>query len=101
MEQIEFSQLKQSLERIERNTLLAARDVLTFSDALLITGLSKSSLYKLTHAKKIPHYKPTGGLIYFDRVELESWLKQNRICTTEEIEEIADTYLATGKMGGC
>ena len=75
------------LDRIEKNTLLSAKNVLSFKDALLLTGLSKSSLYKLTRENVIAHYKPNGRLIYFDRKEIEDWMRQNRICTTQEIEQ--------------
>ena len=36
------------LDRIERNTQLAAKNVLTLEDVAVLTGLSKSHLYKLT-----------------------------------------------------
>ena len=36
------------LEAIERYTLLAAKNVLCFDDVALLTGFSKSHLYKLT-----------------------------------------------------
>ena len=69
----------QLLKKIERNTALAAKRVLTFDDVALLTGMSKSHLYKLTSTHQIPHYKPNGKNIYFDRVEIEDWMKQNRV----------------------
>ncbi|NCB84748.1 MAG: DNA-binding protein [Bacteroidia bacterium] len=75
------------LERIEQNTLLAAKQVLTFDDVAILTGLSKSTLYKLTSQGKIPHYKPSGKMVYFDRKELEKWLRQNRNTTTNPINK--------------
>ncbi len=71
---------------------LAQKEVLTFGEASRYTGLSKSWLYKLTSAKQIPHYKPSGKLCFFDRTELDSWIKQNRVSTTEEIETQAQAY---------
>ena len=85
------------LDRIERNTLLAAKKVLTFEDVALITGLSRSYLYKLTSANQIPHYKPSGKQLYFDREEIESWLKQNRVATVEETERKATNYVVNGR----
>lgn len=76
-----MQQIIQQLNRIERNTLLAAKNVLTFNDVALLTGFSKSHLYKLTSTHQIPHYKPSGKNIYFDRKEVEDWLKQNRVYT--------------------
>lgn len=91
------------LKSIETYTLLAAKKVLSLEDVTLLTGLSKSHIYKLTYSHQIPHYKPTGKQIYFDRDEIESWLKRNRVDTVEEIEQQAVNYLVTGKKkkGGC
>lgn len=85
------------LDRIERNTLLAAKKVLTFEDVALITGLSRSYLYKLTSANQIPHYKPSGKQLYFDREEVENWLKRNKIETEDETDRKATNYVVTGR----
>lgn len=93
-------EIRERLDRIERLTLLSAKNVLCFDDLVLLTGLSKSHLYKLTCSHQIPHYKPNGKQLYFDRAEIENWMKQNRISTTDEIETAAVNYLVTGKMKG-
>jgi len=81
------------LDRIERNSLLMAKSVLTFEDVKLLTGLSGSHLYKLTSGRKIPHYRPNGKMLYFDKCEIEQWMKQGRIKTNDEIESTAANYL--------
>lgn len=90
--------IKNQLDRIERYSLLAAKNVLCFDDVSLLTGLSKSHLYKLTCSHQIPHYKPNGKQIYFDRIELESWMKQNRISSNQELAQKAANYIVTGKI---
>ncbi|MCM0343911.1 helix-turn-helix domain-containing protein [Bacteroides fragilis] len=90
--------IKIQLDRIERLTLLSAKNVLCLEDVALLTGLSKSHLYKLTCSHQIPFYKPNGKQIYFDRMEVENWMKQNRVATTDEIETKAVNYLVTGEM---
>ncbi len=85
------------LEAIERYSLLAAKNVLTIDDAAVLTGLSKSHLYKLTCSKQIPFYRPNGKLVYFDRQELEGWLKQNRVNTEKETEQAALCYVMRNK----
>lgn len=85
------------LDRIERLTLLGAKKVLTFEDVALLTGLSRSYLYKLTSTNQIPHYKPSGKQLYFDRDEIEDWLKQNRVATVEETDRKATNYVVTGR----
>ena len=81
------------LEAIKQYSMLAAKNVLNFDDAVVITGLSKSHLYKLTCTHQIPHYKPNGKQIYFDRAELEAWMKQNRVATQLEAEQQAINYV--------
>lgn len=71
------------LKRVEYNTTLTAKTMLTIKDASIFTGLSVKYLYRLTSAKKIPHYKPTGKGIYFDKNELQAWLKRNKVETAE------------------
>lgn len=93
MEEIILSKL----EAIERNSLLAAKNVLTIDDVAVLTGMSKSHLYKLTCSRQIPFYRPNGKLVYFDRQELEGWLKQNRVTTQEEAEQQAISYVMTHK----
>lgn len=90
--------IKNQLDRIERYSLLAAKNVLCFDDVTLLTGLSKSHLYKLTCSHQIPHYKPNGKQIYFDRIELESWMKQNKVSSNQELAQKATNYIVTGKI---
>lgn len=78
------------------NTLLAAKTVLTIEDASRITGLTKSYLYKLTSAKLIPYYKQA-KLIYFDKSEIERWMKQNRQATKAETEQAAIAYCVSNE----
>ena len=74
------------------NACIAQKDVLTTNEAVAFTGLSKSYIYKLTMRQEIPHYKPGGKCIYFDRIELEQWMKQNRVSTQQELEQKAQSY---------
>ena len=43
--------------------------------------------------RKIPHYKPFGKLVYFDRSELEELLKTNRVAPIDEIKAQANNYV--------
>lgn len=86
---------EQRLERIERLTMLSAKSVFTVDEAVLFTGISKTYMYKLTSKKLIPYYRGDGGkLIYFDKTELENWMKATRVKTVSEIETDADEFLS-------
>jgi excisionase family DNA binding protein len=87
------------LQEIKQLTVLGAKKALTMNDASMLTGLSKSHLYKLVCAKKIPYYKSEGGkLTYFDKNELTAWQLQHRVKTVKELETEAANYLVAGKQ---
>lgn len=91
-----MEELKKTLEALQRYALMSAKNVLTFPEAALYIGISESRLYLLTGRKLIPHYKPNSKRVYFDKDELDKWMKQNRVMTLDEAEEAADAYdLAT------
>jgi len=73
--------------------LLTSKTVLTLHEVAIYTGLSKSYLYKLTHTGGIPCYKPNGKVLYFNRVEVDEWMMQNKKVTREELDQAANNYL--------
>jgi excisionase family DNA binding protein len=81
-------------------SLIAVKNVLTFEEGCIYTGYTKSFMYKQTSQRKIPHYKPQGKMIYFERAELEKWLLRNRITPANEIDEQANTYVTLNQKGG-
>lgn len=68
--------------------------MLNFNDLVSYTGLSKSYLYKLTSNGKLPAYKPFGKCLYFDKLEVENWLKQNPIFNADATDQRASTLVA-------
>lgn len=57
---------------------LTEKPFLTLEEAALYIGISKSSMYKLTHGKEIPYTRPTGRKVFFDRNDLDTWLRSNK-----------------------
>ena len=55
-------------------------------------SMAKSSIYKMTSERNIPHFK-TGKKLLFKRSELDEWLTENKISTHSEIEKEADNYI--------
>lgn len=86
------TEILERLKRIEYNSLLAAKNVLTINDVAMLTNMSRSYLYQLTCKNQIPFYRPNGKQIYFDKAEIENWLKQNRVSTVKENESMAESY---------
>lgn len=65
--------------------LSSKKELLTFDDAVLILGFSKSYLYKLTCNREIPHFKPLGKTIFFKRSELMKWVENGKVPTRDEM----------------
>ena len=62
--------LETRVEELEQMVFMN-KNVLSFEEASRFLNLSKSYLYKLTSGNLIPHYKPQGKMLYFEKAELE------------------------------
>lgn len=74
---------------ITAKTAYMTKEVLTSDEVAKYMGISRSYLYKLTMNRQIPHYKPMGKMVYFNRLELEQWLQSNRCATDDELDLLA------------
>jgi excisionase family DNA binding protein len=88
--------IEERLDRIER-LIISNKKVLTFDEACDYTGLSRSYLYKLTSSGVIPHSKPNGKVIFFDKEKLNKWLLKNARKSAGEIKEEALSYVIENK----
>ena len=92
--------MEQNLEhRISKleNSMFLVKSILSFDEASDFLNLSKSYLYKLTSSGQIPHYKPQGKMLYFEKSELENWLRQNPVKTNQQVMQDAASYLMSKK----
>ncbi len=87
------------LDAIEALLHDAQNKPLSMQEAAEYLHVSKSYLYKLTSANRIPYYKPTGKLVYFDKKELDAWILHNRIRPQSEIEDEGTNYVTLGRSG--
>lgn len=72
---------------------------LTVPQASDFLGFKPTYIRKLCYLKQIPHYKPNGGHLLFDRAELEAFVHAGRISTNEELSEKANNVLNHGARG--
>jgi excisionase family DNA binding protein len=92
--------MEQSIEsRVSKleKSLFVVKNILSFDEASEFLSLSKSYLYKLTSSGQIPHYKPQGKMLYFEKSELENWLRQNPVKTNKQIRQEAENLLTNVK----
>ena len=84
---------------ISRITENLNKEIFNFNEACRFLDYSGSYLYKLTHLKKIVHYKPNGKKLYFKRTDLEDWLLRNRVKTDVELQQQAEDILNKKNRG--
>ena len=77
-----------ALEKI----FLCQKEIFNMDEAAMYIGVSKSNLYKMTAYRKIPHYKPAGRYIYFERAELDNWIREGAVKTEEQLSDQANAY---------
>ena len=89
---------QEAANRIAYRVAINTKPILTFDEACLYMGMSKSALYKVTSNKEIPFSKPNGKMIYFKRTDVDGWLLSNMSATATELADRAMAY--TQKKGG-
>lgn len=93
-----FDDIKRQLDRIEQYAGIASKEVLTLEETMIYTGCARTTLYRLTSAKEIPHYK-LGQALRFKKSELDEWLTRNKVATAKELESKAVTYMTLRDKG--
>ena len=86
-------------EEFQNVVLLPQKEILSFNEAVKYLDVSKSFLYKLTSANKISFSKPNNKLIYFQRVDLDNWMLQNRNESIGVLQENLTNYLTRNRNG--
>ncbi len=88
--------IEERVSELEQMVFMA-KNVFSFDEASKFLNLSKSYLYKLTSGNQIPHYKPQGKMLYFEKEQLEEWLRQNPVKTQMQIAREAQQYVMSNK----
>lgn len=69
-------------------TLYSTKEILSMKDVCHYLDISQSMLYKLTCNGEIPHFKPRGKTIFFEKKELIKWIKKKAEKTQVRIVKI-------------
>ena len=70
-----------------------SKPVLNLEEASIYLGISRSMLYKMTHAGKIDFYKREGKLIFFEKESLLNWARKNKVKSDETTQAEAELKL--------
>lgn len=70
--------IKERLKSLEE-AIYTTKEILNMKDVCQYLDISQSLLYKLTCTGEIPHFKPRGKMIFFEKKELIAWIKRNKV----------------------
>ncbi|WP_337579155.1 helix-turn-helix domain-containing protein [Prevotella pectinovora] len=79
---VEPEVINERLKSIEE-TLYTTKDILNMKEVCKYLDISQSLLYKLTCSGEIPHFKPRGKMIFFEKKELIEWIKKSNLLSSE------------------
>ena len=87
---VEPEVINERLKSIEE-TLYTTKDILNMKEVCQYLDISQSLLYKLTCSGEIPHFKPRGKMIFFEKKELIEWIKKINLLSSEIIKGSSKT----------
>ena len=87
MENLEL--IKEELQVIKELLANNNKKVLNLNEVADYIGFSKSYIYKLTSQNLIPHSKPSGKAVFFNRDEIDKWLLSNNTITHQQAKRKA------------
>lgn len=79
---VEPEVINERLKSIEE-TLYTTKDILNMKEVCQYLDISQSLLYKLTCSGEVPHFKPRGKMIFFEKKELIEWIKKSNLLSSE------------------
>ena len=87
LKSVEPDTINQRFKSIE-DALYSTKDILNMKEVCQYLDISQSLLYKLTCNGEIPHFKPRGKIIFFEKKELIKWINNNGNHVSEESCEL-------------
>ncbi len=87
---VEPEVINDRLQSIEE-TLYTTKDILNMKEVCQYLDISQSLLYKLTCNGEIPHFKPRGKMIFFEKKELIEWIKKSNLVSSEIVKGSSKT----------
>lgn len=96
--QLVKNQVAAEVDRIIAAHQVEEKEILNMEEAAEFLGLSRSYLYKVTHAQLIPYYQPLGKIIYFEKSVLKDWIRSHKGKTKPDVAAAAARYVAANPL---
>ena len=72
-----------------------SKNVLNLKEACEFLGFKRSSVYKMTSSGILPHSKPNGKTIFFEKAKLEEWMLSNPSSSFSYKKNLASSYITS------
>lgn len=82
--QTELNEIKKLLQE----NFINSKHILSAKETAKYLNISYSKLTKLTSLNLIPFYKPTNGNLFFFKEELHCWIKEKKVYSESDVENI-------------
>lgn len=83
--------IREILNEKEQPDSKAPPEILNVNQVSQLLDLKVSTIYEKTSLKLIPHFKK-GGKLLFMRSDIQNWIKEGKVKTTNELEGEAASY---------
>lgn len=98
MNQVQLQQELNEIKRQLKKNFINEKEVLNSKEFLSYLNISYSMLTKLTSNSLIPFYKPTNGLLFFFKDDIDEWIRKNKIYTDQDVEDLLKKSLIFSQM---
>lgn len=72
---------------------LDSKEIWTVNELAEYSGWKLAQIYKMTSNKVLPHSKPTGGKLFFERDKIKAWILSGQVMTIQDVEDKANSYM--------
>lgn len=86
-----LNSIEKALEKLN-TTKKEVDDFMNIEQVSSFIGLSKQTIYGLTHKQKIPYFKASKRL-YFKKSDIVNWITSSKVKTKQELNQMADEYI--------
>ena len=90
--------IEKLLKNLIRKLNFQQKEVITIDEAVELTSLTKSYIYKLSHLGKVPCYSYSDGSkkLYFKKLELQQWMTQSKRFYKDDADGSLDSLISNG-----
>lgn len=87
-----LGRISEQLDELKNAIRITDKELLNIDELMAYAGgLSRGYVHHLTSTKQIPHYKKNHRL-YFDKKEIDEWLRENHVASKRQIEREVEQY---------